>query len=148
LALIGADGATIVAAHCGWRGLVADVVAVGVQALRDHGTDVALAVLGPSVCGHCYPVPAARADEVRAACTAEVAAEALVKRVDGQPGIDVRAGAHRRLIELGVRASVIIDAGGCTVEDPRLFSYRRDGRTGRQGMAVCLDSAPLLDPTQ
>ena len=28
----------------------------------------------------------------------------------------------------------------CTVEDSRLFSYRRDGVTGRMGAAICLQA--------
>jgi YfiH family protein len=137
LALLGADGRTIAVAHCGWRGLVADVVAAAVAALRDHGTDVRLAVLGPAVCGSCYPVPPDRARELAAASSPRVVAAALVTCPDGQPGIDVRAGARSRLIELGIRADAVVDIGGCTVEDPALFSFRRDGLTGRQGVAAC-----------
>ena len=140
MALVGADGMTAVAAHCGWRGLVADVVEVAVQALRDRGTDVALAVLGPAVCGQCYPVPADRAEEVRAVRSDAVSRAALLVTADGQPGIDVRAGLRRRLVELDVAPAAILTVGGCTVEDPRLFSYRREGITGRQGMAVLVDA--------
>lgn len=143
IALVGADGATVVAAHCGWRGLVADVVGVAVAALREQGTDVALAVLGPSVCGRCYPVPPERAIELRDSLSAAVGSPALVVTADGQPGIDVRAGLRCRLLELDVAAAAILDAGGCTVEDASLFSYRRDGVTGRQGMAVLIE--PLTD---
>jgi copper oxidase (laccase) domain-containing protein len=35
-----------------------------------------------------------------------------------------------------VPAAAIRTVGGCTVEDPGLFSYRRDGVTGRQGILV------------
>lgn len=139
LALIGADGSTVAVAHCGWRGLAADVIGSVVGALRAQGTDVAHAVLGPAVCGTCYPVPTERAAEVAARCSEAVTTAALVTCRDGQPGIDVRAGAVARLHELGVAPASIEQAGGCTVEDPDLFSYRRDGVTGRQGMAVCLD---------
>jgi YfiH family protein len=137
LAIIGADGRTVAAVHCGWRGFVADVVGVAVNAMRDHGTDVALVVLGPSACGSCYAVPADRAAEVRARTSPRVGAAALTLTTDGQPGIDLRLGVRARLAELGVEASIITDAGGCTIEDPSLFSYRRDDRTGRQGIAVC-----------
>jgi YfiH family protein len=137
LALIGTDGITVAAAHCGWRGLVADVVAVAVMAMRDHGTEVARAVLGPAVCGRCYPVPDVRANEVRDHAPAAVQGSALIRCQDGQPGIDVRAGVRARLLDLGIGADRISLVGGCTVEDPGLFSFRRDGRTGRQGVAVC-----------
>ena len=137
LALIGTDGVTVAAVHCGWRGLAADVVAHAVAAMRDLGADLRAAVLGPSICGECYPVPQARSDEVASRVSAPVAHAALVQARDGQPGIDVREGLRVRLIELGVAPSAITFAGGCTAEDPRLFSYRRDGITGRQGVVVC-----------
>jgi YfiH family protein len=137
LALVGVDGITVSAVHCGWRGLVLDAIGAGVRAVRDCGSEIALAVLGPAVCGRCYPVPVARADQVRRHTSVAVHSAALVRCADGQPGIDVRAGLRARLVELGVSQDAILDAGGCTVEDLGLFSYRRDGRTGRQGMVVC-----------
>ena len=138
LALIGDDGRTIGVAHCGWRGLVVDVVGSLVSAMQAQGSDVGSAILGPAVCGTCYPVPTDRTDEVARRCSRAVAAAASAWSPDGQPGIDVRLGVRARLIELGVEAPAITMAGGCTVEDPALFSFRRDGVTGRQGIAVCL----------
>jgi YfiH family protein len=147
MAILGADGRTICAVHCGWRGLVADVVGVAVSAVRASATEVGAVVLGPAVCGACYPVPPSRAREVAGSTSPAVSAAALVRTLDGQPGIDVRAGVHARLLDLGVAATAITWAGGCTVEDPGLFSFRRDGITGRQGMAVCLvPGAPFVSP--
>jgi copper oxidase (laccase) domain-containing protein len=54
---------------------------------------------------------------------------------DGQPALDLRAGLVARLAELGIASRLV---GGCTAEDPGLYSHRRDGRTGRQGGAVAL----------
>jgi YfiH family protein len=136
LALMGADDITVAVAHCGWQGLVADVVGAVVTAM---GGTVQRVILGPSVCGTCYPVPTERADRVRDSVSAEVGTAALVTCADGQPGIDVRRGVRARLRELGVDADAITTAGGCTLEDPRLYSYRRDGRTGRQGIVVVRD---------
>lgn len=141
LALVGTDGQTVAAVHCGWRGLAADVVGAVVGVMRDQGTDVRLAVLGPAVCGRCYPVPAARAAELVAGASAAVSGAALITTPDGQPGIDVRNGVRMRLAELGVAAARVRDVGGCTVEDPGLFSYRRDGVTGRQGIIVSVVGA-------
>lgn len=138
LALIGTDGMTVSAVHCGWRGLAADVVAAAVSTMRDLGTDVRAAILGPSICGACYPVPESRGDEVAARVSQRVARAALVRTADGQSGIDVREGLRVRLVELGVAPSAIASAGGCTAEDTDLFSYRRDKVTGRQGVAVCI----------
>ena len=138
LALIGDDGRTVAVAHCGWVGLTVGIVDALVAAVERLGSGIAAAVLGPAVCGSCYPVPAERAAEVAARCSTSVAAAALVTCADGQPGIDVRRGVQARLLEHDVRPEAIRWAGGCTVQDASLFSVRRDGVTGRQGIAVRL----------
>lgn len=134
MGLIGDDDLSLAAVHCGWRGLVADVTGSTVAALGDLGVGVHHVVLGPAVCGACYPVPPERAEEVRDTCSPAVAAAALVICRDGQPGIDVRRGVIARLAELGLTAVTSVDI--CTVEDARLFSHRRDGVTGRQGIVL------------
>jgi YfiH family protein len=120
--------------HCGWRGLVADAVGAAVRAIEAGGDRVRTAILGPAVCGACYPVPPERADEVRRRLPADAAAAGLVTARTGEPGIDVRAGLGALLTRLGVVDVIVVEA--CTVEDPGLFSYRRDGVTGRQGLAL------------
>ncbi len=114
------------AAHAGRPGMAAGVVpalvaamtAAGAQAGRMH------AVIGPAICGLCYEVPAAMRDEVGAL----VPGSACVTR-GGTPGIDLRAGLRGQLARLGV-GQVSNDAR-CTAETPGLYSYRRDGATGR-----------------
>lgn len=123
--------------HCGWRGLAADVLGNAVDQWGGGLAGRIEAVVGPAVCGLCYPVPAERVAELRAAVSPEVARAAVGRARNGQPSIDVRAGVVARLAELGVSA---VMAGGCTVEDPRLFSYRRDGVTGRHGMIVAMQA--------
>jgi copper oxidase (laccase) domain-containing protein len=78
-------------------------------------------------------VPAERAQEV-----ARVRPEAITTAPDGQPALDLRAGLAARLGELGATSTLI---GGCTAEDPGLYSHRRDGLTGRQGGAVAIVAA-------
>ena len=146
IVLIGDDDRTVAVAHCGWRGLVADVLGAVVGSMADHGSGVAHAILGPSVCGRCYPVPAERAAQVADARPGPVSHAALVTCADGQPGIDVRLGAVARLVNLGIAPDAITLAGGCTVEDPGLFSYRRDGVTGRQGVAACRHGLARMEP--
>lgn len=126
--------ATIAVVHCGWRGLCADVLGAAVTAMGSSDGPVR-AVVGPAVCGSCYPVPDARAAEVRAVVSPNVTRAAVGRARNGQPSIDVRAGVVARLGELGVATTVV---GGCTVEDYRLFSHRRDGVTGRHGMIVTM----------
>jgi copper oxidase (laccase) domain-containing protein len=90
------------------------------------------ALLGPAVCGACYEVPAAMRDEVEAALPGSAS-----RTRRGTPGLDLRAGLRRQLAALGI-ARVGVDPR-CTVEDPDLYSYRRDGRTGRLAAVTWLD---------
>lgn len=128
LALADPDAGIIGAVHCGWRGLVAGVVDAAVEAMESLGARQIQAVLGPSICGDCYPVPAERIDEVRAAVSPAVARASV--RDDH---LDVGAGVRAQLLAHAINARVV---PGCTAEASHLFSYRRDGRTGRQGMMV------------
>lgn len=122
-------GEWIAAVHCGWKGLVRGVVPAVLDALQDAGAELtdAQAHLGPAICGHCYEVDAGRAAEV-----ADVSPEAVVTTPTGQ-GVDVRAGVLAQLRLASIDATV---DSRCTYEDPRLFSYRRDGQTGRQALII------------
>ena len=55
----------------------------------------------------------------------------------GTPGLDLRAGLARQLRAAGV-AGVAIDPR-CTLNDPDLFSHRRDAPTGRQAGLIWID---------
>jgi purine-nucleoside/S-methyl-5'-thioadenosine phosphorylase / adenosine deaminase len=55
----------------------------------------------------------------------------------GTPGLDLRAGIARQLMDLGV-AAVEVDPR-CTVADRNLFSHRRDARTGRLASLVWME---------
>jgi YfiH family protein len=134
--LAGDDDRTVAVVHCGWRGLVGDVIGATVDALAARGVRPRMAVLGPAICGSCYPVPLERAQQVHDSCPAEVADAAVIRCADGQPGIDVRLGVLARLAGLGVKADQVVSLNRCTAEDPALFSYRRDGRTGRHGLVM------------
>ena len=114
------------AAHAGRPGMAAGVVPALVRAMSTAGAAVGRmhAVVGPCICGRCYEVPVGMRADVEAA----VPGSATVTR-RGTPGIDVRAGLHGQLAGLGI-ASVVDDAR-CTAESAELFSYRRDGTTGR-----------------
>lgn len=136
LAIAGDDDVTVGAVHCGWRGLVEDVVGATVAAMLSRRVRPARVVLGPAICGRCYPVPPSRVDELRARCSGAVASASVVTCADGQPGIDVRAGVRARLQELDVPDDAVLLVGGCTAEHDDLFSHRRDGITGRQGMVI------------
>lgn len=127
-------GDWVAAIHCGWRGLVTGVVPTTLRELRGHGADLgsASAHLGPSICGACYAVDAQRAAAVRSVCP-----EAVVESSGGF-GVDVRTGVLAQLAEAGIAATA---DPRCTAEDPDLYSYRRDGRTGRQALAIVRGAA-------
>ena len=120
------DSDVVAVAHAGRRGVESGVVAATIAAMSALGAqpeDVA-AVVGPSVCGGCYEVPQEMADRVVAAQPATRATSSA-----GRPALDLRAGVVAQLLDAGVRT---IDADPwCTAESPDLYSYRRDGVTGR-----------------
>ena len=136
IGIVGDDDRTVAAVHCGWRGLVGNVVGATVDALAARGVRPRSVVLGPSICGSCYPVPQERAREVRERCPSDVAEAALVQCADGQPGIDVRHGVRTQLARLGVSDDQLVSIDLCTAEESGLFSHRRDGRTGRHGLVL------------
>jgi YfiH family protein len=114
------------AAHAGREGLTAGVVPALVAAMSRAGADPGRmhAVIGPAICGRCYEVPAQLSERAAA-----VVPEAGCVTRAGTPGIDIRAGVQAQLASAGVRK-----VGGdrrCTAETPELYSYRRDGCTGR-----------------
>jgi YfiH family protein len=135
VAMVDVEAGVVAAVHSGWQGMISDVVGTALVAMQDLGAarERIRVTLGPAICGPCYPVPPERAQQ---AAQAQPAAAATAP--DGQPGIDVRAGLAARLRLAGVHTEFV---GGCTAEDPQLFSYRRDGLTGRQGVAVWWTSA-------
>lgn len=116
-------GRFIGAAHAGRPGLVAGVVPALVARMREAGASGLRALVGPSVCGRCYEVPPAMRREV-----GEAAAVSATVSWTGTPAVDVAAGVVSGLTELEVPVQWI---PGCTREDSRWFSHRRDGRTGR-----------------
>jgi polyphenol oxidase len=123
------------AAHAGREGLAAGVVPALVLAMSGAGARPGQmhAMIGPMICGGCYQVPAALRDRVAA-----VVPEAGCSTRTGTPGIDIRAGVEAQLASAGVRHT----SGDrrCTAETPDLFSYRRDGSTGRFAGLVWLAS--------
>lgn len=117
--------------HAGRPGMLAGVVERTVQELRARGAQRLEAVVGPSVCSRCYEVPAEMRDD------AERREPVSVGRTSwGTPSIDVAAGVVEQLSRLGVSLREWVR--GCTLEEEDLFSYRRDGSTGRLAGAVRL----------
>lgn len=120
------------AVHSGWRGVVAGVVDCAVDALVEAGaaTQTMRAWIGPAICAGCYEV----GEQVREQVSA-VAPAAFAQTRWGTAAVDVVAGVAEQLTRRGICVETI---DGCTYEDDRMFSYRRDGRTGRQAGAIVM----------
>jgi hypothetical protein len=120
-------------AHAGREGLAAGVVPALISAMTEAGARPARmrAVTGPAICGACYEVPA----DLQARVSAVVPAAACATAA-GTCGLDIAAGVRAQLERAGV-IQALAD-GHCTRESPALYSYRRDGRTGRLAGLVWL----------
>lgn len=132
--LADARAGVVAAVHAGRAGAQRGVVARTVAAMTGLGARPAgiSALLGPAVSGANYEVPPGMADAVEAALPGSRATTAT-----GTCGLDLRAGIAYQLKTLGVTA-IDVDPR-CTVADRALFSYRRDGRTGRLASLVWLE---------
>ena len=125
-------GGVIAAVHAGRPGLVAGVVPRALAVMRELGADELDAVVGPSVCGRCYEVPAEMRDTA-----ARVEPVSATVSWTGTPAIDVAAGVVAQLRAGGVEVRWV---PGCSRERDDLYSYRRDGRTGRFAGVVAQES--------
>jgi YfiH family protein len=125
-----AERDTVGVVHAGRRGLVAGVVPAAARILLERGKGSVSAWVGPHICGRCYELDTTTAAEVAAAVPA-----ASSVTWTGTPAADLGAGVAAQLAALGV---TVHQVGGCTLEDDRFFSYRRNGTTQRQGALVVL----------
>ena len=131
LAAPGPAGPVLGVAHAGRNGVQAGVVAATVDAMRGLGARVEAgqARVGPAVCGRCYEVPAALQAEV-----ATVAPAAASTTRDGTPALDLPRAVLAQLLSAGLRDLAHDET--CTLEEPTLYSHRRDAATGRFGGVV------------
>jgi hypothetical protein len=137
VALVDRGAGLIGAVHSGWRGVVANAVGAVVTRMVVEGAQMHRieAAIGPAICPACYEV----SDQVRQEVAAAAPTAAAYTR-RGTPAVDVRAGVREQLRSLGV-TQVSTDPT-CTFESQELFSFRRDGVTGRHGMMIALRPEP------
>lgn len=136
-----ADGRCVGAAHAGWRGLAAGVLAPVLAQMRGQaaaagGDTEVLAWLGPCIGPTAFEV----GPEVREAFVAsQPAAEACFQPRGAKFLANLPALARLSLQAQGVNRVYGNDGSPpwCTVSQPsRFFSFRRDGRSGR--FAACI----------
>ena len=121
---------TVGVVHAGRKGLCGGVVPAAARILLDRGRGPVTAWVGPHICGRCYEL-----DTATAAGVAEAVPSAASTTWTGTPAADIGAGVTAQLEELGV---TVHQLGGCTLEDDRFFSFRRNGTAERQGALVVL----------
>jgi len=125
----------VAAVHAGWRGLHDGAIAAAVSTLDCPAAGL-LAWIGPGIGLDAYAV----GDDLRARFLARDPASAACfeRRADGWHA-DLAALAAQQLAAAGV--GTIVRANICTHADPRFYSYRRDGVTGRFASLIWLDEA-------
>ncbi|MDN4612049.1 polyphenol oxidase family protein [Arthrobacter burdickii] len=120
----GGTGATAVV-HAGRAGVGNGIIEGAVRSLRGLGARDLSAWIGPSVCGACYEVPE---DMMRA--MARTLPEAAARTRAGTPALDLPAAVRRQLEQSSVRVEPVQGAS-CTLENPALYSHRREPGAGR-----------------
>ncbi|MGI8532448.1 MAG: peptidoglycan editing factor PgeF [Geodermatophilaceae bacterium] len=128
------EAGVIGAVHAGRLGVRLGVAAQALAVMVAAGARAARvdALLGPAICGGCYEVPPAMQHDVEAHAPGSASRTSA-----GTTGLDLRAGIAAQLGAAGV-GRIAVDAR-CTFEDQRLFSHRREGRTGRQAGLVWIE---------
>lgn len=120
----------IMAIHIGREGLVKGMTEVAVEKFIELATKEGLiATIGPAICGGCYPLSQEIFDSVIARYPAARFDSASHK-------VDVAAGVISTLEKYELQWQWFRDERECVSCDRNFFSYRRDGRTGRQAMVV------------
>lgn len=126
----------VVAIHAGWKGVVAGVVAAGVQALDTRSRRVA--AIGPCIGPCCFEVGA----DVAASIAEAVGDPGVIASRHEVAGaakamVDLRRATRARLVATGIADEDVEDVGGCTRCDrARYHSFRRDGDASGRLLAV------------
>jgi YfiH family protein len=126
------DASSVAVIHAGWRGLVAGIIPSVVGSLPGRATGY-VAWIGPGIGADAYEIGEDVAEAVR---RSGPLAEAYL-RPGGRSGkyqLDLAGLAVRQLGDAGIEG--VGRSSACTWSDPRFYSYRRDGETGRQATLV------------
>lgn len=122
------QGNKVAAAHAGWRGLVDGVIEETIKSLDEKHEDI-LVWLGPAIGAQVFEV----GEEVRKVFIDDLAQSEMAFKESraGHYFADIYLLARLRLSRLGVDA--VYGGEYCTYTDAdHFYSYRRDGKTGRQ----------------
>ncbi|MGB0894445.1 MAG: peptidoglycan editing factor PgeF [Parashewanella sp.] len=125
------QGTQVSAVHAGWRGLCNGIIEQGVNKFSTHANQL-IAYLGAAIGAEAFEV----GSEVKAAFTSKnaEAKKAFKLQKNGKYLADIYLLAIQRLHKLGV--TEIYQSTHCTYSNSDYFSYRRDGKTGRQASLI------------
>ena len=121
----------VAAVHVGRKGLLNRVAEKAIDVMREISDAQISAVIGPAICGKCYEVSKEIFSEVAASHP-----ESASQTASGTPSLDLISALISDLQKLGIKD--IDNQSRCTLEHGDLYSYRRDGATGRQAGLVWL----------
>jgi hypothetical protein len=135
--LADADAGVVGAVHAGRLGMALDIATRAVERMRAQGASAITAWVGPHVCGECYEVP----EQLRAEVAGAVP-ESWSTTSWGTPALDIGAGVRAQLGTAGVEVRAV---GGCTLEEGRFHSFRRDGAAaGRVAGIIWIKDADVI----
>ncbi len=122
----GADGSeiAIAAVHVGRKGLINGVALNAVAAMQKLGAREITGVVGAHICHRCYEVDEQLFNEV-------TTLHPQTKSADRK--LNLFAGLAAQIPQVSLSNLNI-----CTLENPRYFSFRRGGESGRQVGVICL----------
>jgi hypothetical protein len=115
----------VAAVHVGRKGLINRVAEKAIDVMREISDEQIAAIIGPAICGKCYEVSPEIFSEVTASHP-----ESASHTAGNTPSLDLVTALVSDLQKLGV--AEIDNQSRCTLEHEDLYSYRRDGATGRQ----------------
>ena len=121
----------VAAVHVGRKGLLNRVAEKAIDVMREISDAQISAIIGPAICGKCYEVSPEIFSEVTASHP-----ESASQTASNTPSLDLVAALISDLKKLEI--TEIDNQSRCTLEDQDLYSYRRDGATGRQAGLVWL----------
>jgi len=128
-------GDRVAAAHAGWRGLAAGVIESAIAGLNESPEEL-LVWLGPAIGPQAFEV----GEEVRDVFIADMplTANAFKQNRAGHYLADMYQLARLRLQKIGI--DKVYGGEYCTYSDAdHFYSFRRDGKTGRQASLIWFD---------
>ncbi len=117
--------------HVGWKGLVADVLKETISTMKKRFLTPITAIwagVGPSIGPCCYEFKGWE----------ERLPNWIHAYINKGDTLDLKAATLHRLTSLGISEDRIFYDTPCTHCSPHLFSYRREGNTGRLGTVIAL----------